>query len=483
MQKTPKEEKQRKMEGRLLRLEIIEASGVPAGEVLVEVSVGGKVVCSTTRLKSSDGHALFRRAFLLPSQTTHTLDCSVYIVGPDGTTRDSFCSVTKDMLETVFKSSAGVTRRFPLLSASNAHTDMRLKLKLEVHESHVASESAGDEAELGERYAQLLRVMAEQTLPDPPPVERSLPPAVPVKPKKSWIRRDVSRGKLSDLRDSQTRSELEACPGEVGIWFPLNVDDVRVTQILVKEGAAVFDGTPLLKYVLACDDEEIGMVSGESPNMEGLYSAPALSSPPSMYTSYGGGVPAIQIDGANDATDEHHQLCWSGGAGQVSRIMVTTNRDGVELDVGPAFWIDTSDRARRLAFLAAADSIDVASVSDMNARFQSATDRLVSALTSDDDDNSKEMLTSCIDLERVARDFSDTARAYGRIIISEMSLPLEEKTIRPLNLGGVLGGLKFVVQGILFKVVDGSMFKDYPDPLQIANKVQGHELVDYYYFF
>lgn len=50
------------------------------------------------------------------------------------------------------------------------------------------------------------------------------------------------------------------------------------------------------------------------------------------------------------------------------------------------------------------------------------------------------------------------------------------KTVRPLKLGGVLGGHKFVVRGVLFKIPNGEMFKAYPDPLHIANKVQGHEL-------
>jgi len=44
-------------------------------------------------------------------------------------------------------------------------------------------------------------------------------------------------------------------------------------------------------------------------------------------------------------------------------------------------------------------------------------------------------------------------QTYGRIIISEMHLPPSQKTIRPVKIGGVAGGLyKYVCQGILFKV-------------------------------
>lgn len=55
------------------------------------------------------------------------------------------------------------------------------------------------------------------------------------------------------------------------------------------------------------------------------------------------------------------------------------------------------------------------------------------------------VLSACSELERVVRDFIETARMYGRIIISELHLPPELRTIRPLNVGGVLGGAKFMV--------------------------------------
>ena len=49
------------------------------------------------------------------------------------------------------------------------------------------------------------------------------------------------------------------------------------------------------------------------------------------------------------------------------------------------------------------------------------------------------------------QDFIHAAQTYGRIIISEVYLPVRKKTIKPLNLGGVAGGDKYVVHNILFK--------------------------------
>ncbi len=62
----------------------------------------------------------------------------------------------------------------------------------------------------------------------------------------------------------------------------------------------------------------------------------------------------------------------------------------------------------------------------------------------DNKEKNAKSLQSCADLERLARDFTETARTYGRVIISELHLPVEAKTVRPINMGGVLGGTKFL---------------------------------------
>jgi hypothetical protein len=47
--------------------------------------------------------------------------------------------------------------------------------------------------------------------------------------------------------------------------------------------------------------------------------------------------------------------------------------------------------------------------------------------------------------------FLYTAKTYGKIIISEVYLPVAEKSIKPADLGGVAGGLKYVAHNIYFK--------------------------------
>jgi hypothetical protein len=54
-----------------------------------------------------------------------------------------------------------------------------------------------------------------------------------------------------------------------------------------------------------------------------------------------------------------------------------------------------------------------------------------------------------------------------------MHLPVEKKTVRPLKMGGVLGGAKYIVSGVLFKIPVADMFSEYPDPMHIAHKIQG----------
>jgi hypothetical protein len=42
---------------------------------------------------------------------------------------------------------------------------------------------------------------------------------------------------------------------------------------------------------------------------------------------------------------------------------------------------------------------------------------------------------------------------YAKILIGEACLPDAQKSIKPIDLGGVAGGTKYVVQDILFKYV------------------------------
>ncbi|ELR12268.1 uncharacterized protein ACA1_372570 [Acanthamoeba castellanii str. Neff] len=54
-------------------------------------------------------------------------------------------------------------------------------------------------------------------------------------------------------------------------------------------------------------------------------------------------------------------------------------------------------------------------------------------------------------IARLMNDFVRQAETYAKIIINELNVPDHRKTIKPAGVGGVAGGRKYIVQGILFK--------------------------------
>ncbi|EGC36444.1 hypothetical protein DICPUDRAFT_31848 [Dictyostelium purpureum] len=86
-------------------------------------------------------------------------------------------------------------------------------------------------------------------------------------------------------------------------------------------------------------------------------------------------------------------------------------------------------------------------------------------------------------LSNIANDFVYCADSFGKIIISELHLPHEQKTIKPLALGGVAGGLKYMCQNIIFKfVIDTElvpgiwMYGETKRSDEKAQKSAGHEI-------
>ncbi len=77
-------------------------------------------------------------------------------------------------------------------------------------------------------------------------------------------------------------------------------------------------------------------------------------------------------------------------------------------------------------------------------------------------------------LLHLTQDFIHCATSYGKIIMEEAHLPKEMKTISPQQIGGIAGGEKYIVRGILFKfAIDEKGLFD--DPAAAA-KVAGHDL-------
>ena len=65
--------------------------------------------------------------------------------------------------------------------------------------------------------------------------------------------------------------------------------------------------------------------------------------------------------------------------------------------------------------------------------------------------NQKERMLANSELLHLSEDFVSAARAVGKMIISEICLPPQQKVIRPVTIGGIAGGEKFIVHNILFK--------------------------------
>lgn len=110
-----------------------------------------------------------------------------------------------------------------------------------------------------------------------------------------------------------------------------------------------------------------------------------------------------------------------------------------------------------------------------NSRFQAAVE-IMNVHGAQSNTRRMELINSCLTVIRLAQDFATLASQYGKTIISEHALPESKQTIKPRKeLGGVLGGQKYIVLGILFKFAgdDKGLFRSLPDPLEAANKIAG----------
>ncbi|PRP83038.1 hypothetical protein PROFUN_09893 [Planoprotostelium fungivorum] len=101
---------------------------------------------------------------------------------------------------------------------------------------------------------------------------------------------------------------------------------------------------------------------------------------------------------------------------------------------------------------------------DWNEEYQTWYHRLVSIMNQQKNPYKLRMDHEVLyNINRVAQQFADTATIYAKIIISEFELPLERKTIKPINIGGVAGGTKYRVQNILYKFAfDTTLSNDPP---------------------
>jgi len=113
--------------------------------------------------------------------------------------------------------------------------------------------------------------------------------------------------------------------------------------------------------------------------------------------------------------------------------------------------------------------------SNLNYRFQNVASQLFGINSKEQEDIPEELRKLHIEFIQVSRDFLHVARTISKVIISEVYLPEQKKTIKPITgLGGVIGGQKFIVQNVLFKFAVGRPEMNVSNV--VAAKIAGHEL-------
>ncbi|PRP84152.1 hypothetical protein PROFUN_04143 [Planoprotostelium fungivorum] len=123
------------------------------------------------------------------------------------------------------------------------------------------------------------------------------------------------------------------------------------------------------------------------------------------------------------------------------------------------------ERVRRAKALHPSNEVDEKS---WNQQFQQILENLNLC------DDAQERSTIYSQLSNLAQDFVHYAKTYGKLIISELYLPDDQKTIKPNDIGGFAGGVKYVVKGILFKLAVDSHGLYGSD--MAAAKVAGNDL-------
>ena len=78
-------------------------------------------------------------------------------------------------------------------------------------------------------------------------------------------------------------------------------------------------------------------------------------------------------------------------------------------------------------------------------------------------------------IAEITKEFTHLAVQYSRILVEELGLPLSQRTITPIQAGGVAGGEKYLLHGLLFKFAIDPTCRIYADA-DLARASAGHEL-------
>eukprot|EP00727_Mastigamoeba_balamuthi_P009543 m51a1_g5210 hypothetical protein (1212) ;mRNA; r:242382-246294 len=179
------------------------------------------------------------------------------------------------------------------------------------------------------------------------------------------------------------------------------------------------------------------------------------------------GVPSAVL--LQQFRDQWREQGGSPAAGQHPTMFCQTPGPGSEGECRSAAGTPVMSRIRSCSpgVIGNASSTDF----DWNRQFQVAVEGIGRLNHNTHND---ERLDAYKKLSRLAEDFTYAVKTYARIIISEVYLPKEQKTIKPLENCGFAGGDKYVVQKILFKFAVDS--KGIFGGDEAAAKVASHDL-------
>ena len=417
--------------------------------------------------------------------------------------------LSKDVIAGFVRASTAVRKFAMKMPAGNKGTPLMIKVRASVHSSMSSSSGWSSNGEvatfstLEARYKRLIEVLDQRSSGVADMVV--LVASTSADPKLSSSLASIRQSKTDNSSESVNNDCASARPKRALPALPIGVcqsesqrksllfpdatllcrrelvhhgPPVVVVDVLLHSGSWVVCGSDVF-IVKQLDESELND-EAESEVMNQLSYQPRLYADGNLYDvqSSNSGYAAESTRRASQATDDLKVAVWNvKEAGKIIEVFVKAGSVCKDGDV--LCHADCSLIQQQFAYLSAADvlqaSHQLTNATNLNERYQLLTERLIENISMRTPEPAP-LLQCCDDIERVVRDFMETARMYGRLIISEMHLPLERKTIRPLKMGGVLGGAKFVVRGVLFKIPQADAFASYPDPIYIANKIQGHEL-------
>jgi hypothetical protein len=185
-----------------------------------------------------------------------------------------------------------------------------------------------------------------------------------------------------------------------------------VADIRVKTNSTVLFNSVLLEVAISDIDVDGGMVEKQDV----LYAQASYDSSRSLYDQ----VPLKNTDEAMNAPKSGGLVVrWDYDVpGIVDEVCVNLGSIVAPGDV--LMIIKTSQRHQHLAYLTAADQIgfqNLNKATSINTKFQVLTEKLVSRLAVGPHIDVLGTIHCCSELERVTRDFLETARTYGRVII------------------------------------------------------------------